>query len=206
MVSFFCNENNENEESKIYLASQSPHRAKLLKEAGIDFTLLPPDDVEQRWNKKEEPNQYACRMACLKALNVADKINCGMIIGCDTVTYCCDELLGKPKDKNDARKMLKFLRGRRQQVISGLCVIKKKLDNPCLMTNFVSVQTYLVMRHIKDKTLEEYLDTGAWIGKAGSFEYQNYNSWIKILEGSESNVIGLPLENLFELLEKMKYL
>jgi septum formation protein len=138
-------------------------------------------------------------MAIQKACNVAGKIDCGCVIACDTVVCCGEELLGKPADKNDARRMLKHLRGKKHQVVSGLCILTKKI-NELNQQITVAEQTELVMRQITDAEIEKYLNSNSWQGKAGAFGYQDNNSWIKIINGSESNVVGLPMERLKELL------
>ncbi|MDR0392198.1 MAG: Maf family protein [Planctomycetaceae bacterium] len=186
---------------RFYLASQSPRRRELLAEAGLSFEVLLPDDgVEDDRGANEPPIQYVCRQATQKARNVAGKIESGCVIACDTVVCCGGELLGKPSDKNDARRMLKYLRGKKHQVISGLCVLTKKINKPEQL-KITSEKTELIMQEITDQEIESYLNTNSWKGKAGAFGYQDNNSWIKIIKGSESNVVGLPIEKLKEILQ-----
>ncbi|MDR2346701.1 MAG: Maf family protein [Planctomycetaceae bacterium] len=200
-MNILCN-NNYFSCEKFYLASQSPRRRELLAETGLRFDILPPDEgIENERETNETPNQYVCRLAVLKARNVADKINYGCVIACDTVACCRDKLLGKPKDKNDAKQMLKYLRGKKHYVISGLCLLIKKISKPEQLT-VIAERTELIMKQITDQELELYLDSNAWIGKAGAFGYQDGNSWIKIIKGSESNVVGLPIERLYEILNQ----
>jgi septum formation protein len=189
----------------IYLASQSPRRREILTAAGLRFNILPPDEgVEDNRVDDESPDQYACRMAVQKACNVAGKIEYGCVIACDTVVCCEGEMLGKPVDKNDARRMLKLLRGKTHQVISGLCILIKQTNKPD-QQNITSEQTELVMQKISDSEIETYLDGNSWKGKAGAFGYQDNNSWVKILEGNESNVVGLPIERLILMLQQTTY-
>ncbi|MDR1485670.1 MAG: Maf family protein [Planctomycetaceae bacterium] len=196
-----CNDN-YSFTGRFYLASQSPRRFELLTAAGFSFEVLPPDDgVEDERLANETPRQYVCRQAIQKARNVAKKIESGCVIACDTVAFCGNELLGKPADKNDARRMLKYLRGKKHYVISGLCVLTKK-DNEPEKLKVIAEQTELVMQEINDQQIESYLDSGEWKGKAGAFGYQDNNSWIKIINGNESNVVGLPIEQLRKLLEQ----
>jgi septum formation protein len=89
--------------------------------------------------------------------------------------------------------MLRLLRGQTHSVLSGLCLIEKKIGSEMMIHQAAEV-TRLIMQPISDSILESYLDTGAWQGKSGAFGYQDGNDWITILEGSESNVVGLPLE------------
>ncbi|MDR2761051.1 MAG: Maf family protein [Planctomycetaceae bacterium] len=201
-MNIICNDNYDYDKKleRLYLASQSPRRRELMANAGLQFEIIPPDEnVEDERKPYETPSQYVCRLAIQKARNVAGKIECGRIIACDTVACCGEKLLGKPIDKNDARRMLKFLRGKKHYVISGLCLLAKK-NNKLEQLDIAAEQTELVMQQITDEDIESYLDGNSWIGKAGAFGYQDNNSWIKIINGSESNVVGLPLERLQELL------
>lgn len=186
----------------IFLASQSPRRRELLAELGIEFCVTVPDeDAEDERKPGESPSEFVRRLAVQKARNVAAKIDVGRIISCDTIVVCRDEILEKPKDRNDARRMLKLLRGNRQAVLSGLCVLTKRSRND---ENFVVEveSTELFMEPIPDEEIESYLDSGAWRGKAGAFGYQDRNGWLSIHHGSESNVVGLPLERLKILLRR----
>ncbi|MDR0328250.1 MAG: Maf family protein [Planctomycetaceae bacterium] len=178
----------------VILASSSPRRKQLLTEAGFVFETLPPDkQAEDNRRTNESPVEYVRRLACQKAQNVADKVERGIILGADTIVLCGERLLEKPTDRNDAQQMLRQLRGQVHRVLSGLCLIKKAVGNePAVFVE--TATTVLTMQPISDDLLESYLDSGAWQGKAGAFGYQDGNDWITILEGSESNVVGLPLE------------
>jgi len=137
------------------------------------------------------------RLAFQKAKNVADRIEQGIVLGGDTVVLCGEQILEKPVDRNDARKMLRQLRGQVHQVLSGLCLIKKeggKKESGTETALLEMESTRLMMQPISDEDIEAYLNTELWQGKAGAFGYQDSNDWISILEGSESNVVGLPLE------------
>ena len=181
-------------ELPLILASASPRRRQLLVEAGFVFETLPPDeDAEDERRTNELPTEYVRRLAFQKAKNVANKIEQGIILGGDTVVLCGEDILEKPTDRDDARKMLRLLRGQTHSVLSGLCLIEKKIGSEMMIHQAAEV-TRLIMQPISDSILESYLDTGAWQGKSGAFGYQDGNDWITILEGSESNVVGLPLE------------
>ena len=181
-------------ELPLILASASPRRRQLLVEAGFVFETLPPDeDAEDERRTNELPTEYVRRLAFQKAKNVANKVEQGIILGGDTVVLCGEDILEKPTDRDDARKMLRLLRGQTHSVLSGLCLIEKKIGSEMMIHQAVEV-TRLIMQPISDSILESYLDTEAWQGKSGAFGYQDGNDWITILEGSESNVVGLPLE------------
>jgi septum formation protein len=179
------------------LASQSPRRRQLLQAAGYQFEVIPPtESAECGVCSGESPPELVARLAFQKAADVAPKVEEGIVIGCDTVAECVGQVLGKPHDQDHARQMLHLLRGREHRVLSGLCLWKRPQDEKRVQ---VAV-TRLVMEDVSDQQLEEYLATDQWEGKAGAFGYQDGLPWIRILEGSESNVVGLPLELLDEML------
>jgi len=181
-------------ELPLILASASPRRKQLLAEAGFLFEILLPDeDVEDERRPNELPMEYVQRLAFQKAKNGADKVEQGIILGGDTIVLCSDKILEKPTDREDARRMLQLLRGQVHSVLSGLCLIKKEISG-AMTVHQRAEATRLIMQPISDNLLESYLDTGGWQGKSGAFGYQDGNDWLTILEGSESNVVGLPLE------------
>ncbi|MEJ5341680.1 MAG: nucleoside triphosphate pyrophosphatase [Thermogutta sp.] len=182
---------------ELVLASQSPRRRELLEQLGIPFRVVPPDDsAECGICSGENPAQFAARMAFQKARNVAQKVGRGLILGCDTVVECKGQLVGKPRDMDHAREILHLLRGTEHRVFTGVCL----WDYPDCSPDIRVACTRLMMDFIPDDAIEEYLRTGLWEGKAGAFGYQDRLGWLKILEGSESNVVGLPLELLQEML------
>ena len=185
-------------EYPLILASTSPRRQQLLAEAGFVFDIVPPDGyAEDERRTNELPTEYVQRLAFQKATNVADKVEQGIILGGDTIVWCGEQILEKPVDRGDARRMLRQLRGQVHSVFSGLCLLKKEIG--CDMTIRQTIRqgvaiTRLILEPISDTLFETYLDTGAWQGKSGAFGYQDGNDWLTILEGSPSNVVGLPLE------------
>jgi septum formation protein len=186
----------------IILASVSPRRRELLAEAGYDFTVLPPSpDAEDGGSADEPPAALVVRLAEQKAGEVARRVAAGLILGCDTVAECHGRILGKPADRTEARQMLEWLRGQPHRVLSGLCLWQRPGD---WRTVQIAVTT-LVMAPISDAQLEGYLDSGDWEGKAGAFGYQDGHDWLRIVEGSPSNVVGLPLELLAEMMIKLQH-
>jgi septum formation protein len=184
---------------RLILASQSPRRRELLTEAGYDFeVVLPHDSAECGICSRETPPEMVARLAWQKAKDVAERItDAATVIGCDTVAECCGQILGKPKNVEHAREMLRLLRGREHHVYSGLCLWHRPSDEHHVLVDV----TRLRMDEIPDADLEEYLESGQWEGKAGAFGYQDRLGWIHVLEGSESNVVGLPLELLDRMLK-----
>ena len=194
------------------LASASPRRRQLLAEAGFRFDVIAASNAaEDAIRAGETPEQYVARQARQKADDVAGLIRRGeiafgdakrrpfVVIGCDTVAVCDGEILGKPQNIDDARRMLRLLGGKRHETLSGLCLI-----NTASGETFVEVdRTILWMHKLTDESLEAYLTTCQWGGKAGAFGYQDGLDWLEILEGSESNVVGLPLELLGKMIEQL---
>lgn len=183
----------------LVLASGSPRRRSLLEEAGYRFEVVVPDDsAECGVCSGESPAQFAMKMAFQKARDVALRFGDGWFIGCDTVVECQGMVIGKPRDEEDARRILKTLRGREHRVLSGLCLWHRPDDQH--VTQFD--ETLLVMDSFSDDELEKYLRTDLWIGKAGAFGFQDGLDWVHVVQGSESNVVGLPMELLERMLKK----
>lgn len=184
---------------KLTLASQSPRRRDLLTKHGYPFHVVPPSDqAECGICSRETPSELVTRLAFQKAKDVAVRMDNGMVLGCDTVAECDGHILGKPKDRHHARLMLTTMRGKEHRVLSGICLWQRP-ENLTLVDIEVSK---LVMDNIDDDQLEDYLDTDAWEGKAGAFGYQDGLNWVHLLEGSETNVVGLPMERLEDMLHR----
>ena len=185
----------------LILASQSPRRRALLEEAGYEFEVQPPaDGAESGPSEKEAVAETVARLALEKGANVAPGIPEGLVLSCDTLAECDGQLLGKPADRQDAERMLRRMRGQRHRVWTGVCLWRRPDDHRLLDYDC----TELVMESISDGQLAAYLESGDWEGKAGAFGYQDDLPWIEILSGSPSNVIGLPLELLARMLERME--
>jgi septum formation protein len=185
---------------QLTLASQSPQRRQLLDEAGYAFdVIVPHESAECGICSRETPPELVNRLARQKAANVAKRVGRGLVLGCDTVAECRGQILGKPKDLTHARQMLTLLRGRTHHVYSGVCLWRRPDDQSIARV----ATTKLRMEPITDRQLEQYLKSGCWEGKAGAFGFQDQLSWIEILAGSESNVVGLPLELLSEMLPEL---
>jgi septum formation protein len=184
----------------LILASRSPRRRELLAEAGYRFEVWPPSDsAEETTCPGRSPAEVVAELAYRKAADVASRVGSGVVIGCDTVAECDGEILGKPDDETHARQMLKTLRGRPHRVHSGLCVW------PIDGSPRVEVETtHLRMDPLGNDEIEAYLASGAWRGKAGAFGYQDRLGWVKVVAGSESNVVGLPMELLERMLRDLE--
>jgi septum formation protein len=189
---------------KIILASASPRRRELLAEAGYDFVVRPPSsEAEASAPETSVPEKIVTVLAYRKAADVAARCTAqdrgAIIVACDTIVACAGRILGKPADRDDAAAMLRLLRGEEHHVYSGLCVWPLPGGPPDLRV----ARTTLHMDQITDAELEDYLDSGAWQGKAGGFGYQDRLGWVHVVEGSETNVVGLPMELLAEMLVEL---
>jgi septum formation protein len=182
---------------KLILASTSPRRRELLAEAGYDFEVIAPhESAECGICSRETPPEMVARLAFQKGADVAARVEKGLVVACDTVAECCGHILGKPKNREHAREMLQMMSGREHRVYSGLCLWLRPGEE-----HHVQVEvTRLIMDPLDADPLETYLATDAWEGKAGAFGYQDGLDWVHIVEGSESNVVGLPLELLARML------
>jgi septum formation protein len=183
----------------LILASRSPRRRELLAAAGYSFEVRPPDDsAECGVCSGESPAQLVARLAYQKAANVARQVEWGLVLGCDTVAECQGQILGKPADSQHARAMLAALSGREHRVLTGLCLWSIPDGEPAVR---VAV-TMLRMDPLSPEQLEVYLESGQWEGKAGAFGYQDGLDWVHVVAGSETNVVGLPMELLDEMLRE----
>jgi septum formation protein len=186
---------------RLILASGSPRRRELLTEAGYQFEVVPPSDgAECGLCSGESPPEFVARLGYQKAKDVAPRIGSGVIVACDTVAECAGQILGKPADDRHARQMLELLSGREHRVYSGLCVWQLPEGEPIVRV----ARTTLVMDRLSLAELDDYLASGKWEGKAGAFGYQDRLGWVHVIEGSESNVVGLPMELLGEMLAEVQ--
>ena len=170
----------------------------LLSAAKIAFRIVPPrESAEDEIREGESTEQYVARLAMQKAEDVSDQVAADeLILACDTVAECDGKILGKPEDRRHAGEMLRWMRGREHRGISGVC-LQRDSDG---FKNVANDITTLVMDDVPDQQLDAYLDTGLWEGKAGAFGFQDGIDWVHIVQGSESNVVGLPMELLMRML------
>jgi len=188
----------------LILASGSTRRRQLLAEAGYQFDVVAPtDDVECGVCSQSGPAGLVTDLAYRKAAAVREKLELrrpAILVAADTVAECDGMVLGKPRDENDARELLRHLRGRVHRVLTGVCVWPLDRSEPLIE---VAV-TQLRMDELSDIAIDEYIATGQWEGKAGAFGYQDRLGWIRVESGSESNVVGLPMELLAQMLDAVK--
>jgi septum formation protein len=172
----------------LILASSSPRRQELLREAGIPFEVYPARIPEER-SAGEYPLQYACRLAREKAQAVAREFPGRYVLGADTIVVVGDQVLEKPRDAEDASRMLRLLSGRSHQVITGVSLVGGAGETD---TRSATAQVYF--RKLETDEINRYIEGGEPMDKAGAYAIQGgAASWIERVEGEYSNVVGLPL-------------
>jgi septum formation protein len=191
----------------IVLASRSPRRLQLAAAEGWRVrVIVPPEEAESEAAPRgpdESLAQYVCRLAMAKARAVAtgglESPLEGTILACDTVAEVDGQILGKPADRADARRMLLDLSGCRHRVVSGVCLWRQPDGEPLQG----DAESLLEMGELSDEFLDWYLDSGMWAGKAGACGFQDERLPLRLVAGSPSNVVGLPLELVREMLARM---
>jgi septum formation protein len=187
--------------SKIILASQSPRRVAILKQMQIDCLVMPADIDEQAY-ENESPTEYVLRLAKQKALAIVKKLageHANLpILAADTTVVLGDEILGKPENEADAFKMLKKLSGSTHQVHTAIAVA---FNGDC---ETVLNTTLVTMMPLTDAMISDYIATGESKDKAGSYAIQGLaGNWITRIEGSYTGVMGLPVYETAQLLERI---
>ena len=186
---------------ELILASSSARRQDLLRQAGISFAMHSPEIPEVR-SATEQPLDYALRLAQEKALAVAKRFPCRFVLGADTIVVAGDQLLEKPRDAEDAARMLRLLSGRGHEVTTAVSVITptRKIDTR-------SCTTQVFFRELTEDEIQEYANSGEPLDKAGGYAIQGGAAkWIPRLEGDYSNVVGLPLPLVGEMLRANGFL
>jgi len=185
----------------IVLASASPRRQELLRSAGIEFAVQPAD-IDETARAGELPRNYAERLAQEKALAVAYTRPRDYVLGADTIVVVDGAILGKPRDADDAARMLRVLSGRTHTVITGVCLAAAGDDGERSLTTS-SETTVVTMREISDDEIRDYIAAGEPMDKAGAYAIQGIASrWIPRIEGDYSNVVGLPVALVYGLLKE----
>ncbi|MBR2969256.1 MAG: septum formation protein Maf [Clostridia bacterium] len=184
---------------RIILASASPRRSQLLSEAGVDFEVI-PSEAEERADKALPPQAYTESLARFKAEDVYAKTG-GVVLGADTVVVLDGKVLGKPTSEGDARATLRALSGRRHEVITGFCVIYGTSCKKIITDHVVSG---VVFNELSDSVIEEYVASGLPMDKAGSYGVQDGYPLVKEVQGSLTNVIGLPVDQVLKVLKEIE--
>ena len=181
---------------KIILASQSPRRAEILRMIGVSFKVE-PSNINEEINQKIKQNEIPINLSKAKAEKISHKYPDKIIIGADTVVVYNKKIFGKPKDKNESKKMLKALSGNCHEVITGVTIMNEKLG----IVKTFSETTKVFVQKIPTKQIEFYVNNYNTLDKAGSYGIQEWFSvWIKKIDGCYYNVMGLPVSKLYRYL------
>ena len=182
---------------RLILASNSPRRIVLLKSLGYHFDIV-PHDIEECILGDVLPMELVQNLAFLKATDVARRVSNAIIISADTVIVHKNNILGKPKDVSDAKRILSILSDSEHDIISGVCVMEMPSRKKMLRIE----RTHIRMKNIKDEEIDRYILTGEPMDKAGAYAIQGEGrKFIEKIDGSFSNAVGLPLELLQEMLK-----
>lgn len=181
---------------KVILASKSPRRMELLKSINVEFTCIPSDKEEII--TRTEPEEVVKELSRQKALDVESKIDIdesAFIIGADTIVSCDDKILGKPKNEQQAREMLKMLSGRKHQVYTGVTIVDINKNDRVVKSYAEKTDVYV--KELSDDEITEYIATKEPMDKAGAYGIQGeFGKYVEKIEGDFNNVVGLPLEKL----------
>jgi septum formation protein len=181
----------------IILASASPRRAELLRAAGIAFEIHPAH-VDEDVHAGETPDEYVLRVAAAKARAIASQLPGRVVLAADTTVVIDGEILGKPRDDDEARRMLQMLSGRVHEVLSGVCVI-----GPAEPGHYELrlARTSVEFAPLTKDEIEWYVASAEPMDKAGAYAIQGLASrFVTSVEGSYSNVVGLPIALVYQML------
>lgn len=184
----------------IYLASKSPRRRKLLKQINLNFKSFTVD-MEEKIKPGEKPSDSVKRLSKEKLEIARQKVNHGIIITADTIVVMNRKVIGKPKDKNEAKKFLKNLSGKVHAVYTGFSIYNS--ENKILITDYE--KTFVEFRKLTAKEIDDYINSGSPMDKAGAYGIQDDFGavFIKKINGCYYNVVGLPLTKVYQTLMKI---
>lgn len=185
----------------IILGSASPRRKFFLEELGLEFEIR-LKEVDEHYPKNLKGNQISDYLAQLKAKPFLDELtDKDILITSDTIVWLKNEALGKPKNNEDARKMLKALSGKSHEVISSVAITTKK------ESHIINETTRVTFKILDDKEIDYYIEHFKPFDKAGSYGIQEWIGYIGIkrIEGSYFNVMGFPVQKFYELMTKIQF-
>ncbi|GBE27255.1 septum formation protein Maf [bacterium BMS3Bbin03] len=177
----------------LILASESPRRAQLLRQAGFEFQII-PSNVSEGFRENQSPESCVTELALQKTKDVAEKVSEGIIVGADTIVVLDSRILGKPADRADARKMLRFLSGRTHEVFTGFAIITRPENK--IVTNFE--RTKVTFRPLEDWEIDRYIEIDHPFDKAGAYGIQDTSAiFVESICGCYYNVVGFPLTKFY---------
>jgi septum formation protein len=182
----------------LILASASPRRSQLLRSAGLSF-IVAAAHVPERPLPNEQPLPYAQRLARDKALAVYAKYPDNAVLGADTVVVVDEHLLEKPRDAEDAARMLRLLSGRTHQVITGVCLLAPGFEQ------VEAAITEVRFSPLTQSEIADYVEMGEPMDKAGAYAIQGMASrWVERIDGFYFNVVGLPVPRVYRMLQVLQ--
>ena len=185
---------------KLILASKSPRRAEILAAAAWPFEQMAAGIDETRY-QSEDAVVYVKRLAQTKAEAVAQKIGKGLVLGADTVVVVEGEILGQPRDEEDARRMLRLLNGKWHEVLTGVAFVRAGETNQTIVDH---QSTRVRFCEMSDEEINWYVSTGEPSDKAGAYAIQGKGGiFIEKIEGDYFNIVGLPIRLVYELSLRM---
>jgi septum formation protein len=186
---------------RLLLASQSVHRLELLRSAGYDVTAVAPGCTEPDLPTFSDLDSGLVHVAGLKARAVAARGAQGLILAADTVGHVRGQIFGKPVNRADALRMLQAISGTVHEVLTGWCLFRTRDQ---VQISGVE-RTVITMRPWEEDEFQAYLDSGDWIGKCGAYGLQlPCDPFVTHIAGSASNVIGVPLERLAQVIAEFR--
>jgi septum formation protein len=185
---------------RIILASSSPRRRELLRNLGFAFDVIQPS-ADETVSENETPEDFALRVSAEKAWSVSGSLGEGaVVIGADTIVVVDGEMLGKPEDCEEASSMLRKLSGKEHHVYTAFSIVRPKDE----ILHSEIVDTSVRVKPLAASEIEGYIKTGEPMDKAGAYGIQGIGSFmVRGIEGSYSNVVGLPVEELLAALKKL---
>ena len=181
---------------KIILASASPRRREILKNTKLKFEVQ-KSDIEEVFLENESPESMVVRLAYEKAFDVAENNRDKLVIGADTIVVLGDEVLGKPKDEEEAFDMIQKLSNKTHRVITGISLIHLKKG---IVVNDYQI-SYVTFKDLSEDSIKDYINTKESLDKAGGYGIQGYGALlVDSIQGDYFNIVGLPISKLSDLL------
>jgi septum formation protein len=182
----------------IILASGSPRRKEILENTKTEFTVI-TSDIDEKIFDNEEPIQLVLRLAFEKCMDVATNNHKDLVIGADTIVVLDNEILGKPKNEEEAFDMLNKLSNRKHQVITGMSIINLEQNKKIVDYAISDVK----FKNLTDQDIKDYINTGECLDKAGAYGIQGYGALlVEEIKGDYFNIVGLPISKLSDILKK----
>lgn len=179
---------------KFILASSSPRRIEILNNLKLEFDVI-PSNYDEKMENNFPAEETACFLARNKAIDVYNSLESKkLVVAADTIVYCEGMILGKPKNHDDAYKMLKLLSGKKHKVITGMCIINKSLDSIYEKAE----ETIVEFKKLGEDEIINYINTNEPFDKAGAYGIQGLGGlFVKRIEGCYFNVMGFPVHRFY---------